>query len=119
MRHKPTAVVRHDWAGDVIKVMGGKDGGGDGGATPNPPSSASLPSSFQFILYFIINVIIILVFKITVSGCIPAGYPPRVRVRVYPGSENGYPPRYPYPRRRVWVFAGMGTGTGKSTRGLP
>ena len=47
------------------------------------------------------------------------GYPPRVRVRVYPGSKNGYPPRYPYPHHWVWVFAGTGTGTAKSTRGLP
>ena len=34
------------------------------------------------------------------------GYPPRVWVRVYPGSENGYPLSYPYPWRRygfLWV----------------
>ena len=41
----------------------------------------------------------------------------QVQVRVYTGSENVYPPKYLYPCHRVWVSAGMGTGTGtaKST----
>jgi len=43
----------------------------------------------------------------------------QVWVQVYPGSEIGYPPSYLYPHPQVWVSMGMGTGTAKSTCGLP
>jgi len=83
-----------------------------------PPS----PPHFLFTFYVILNVymyIIIKYYLTTINSCKPVGYPPRVRVRVYPGSENGYPPGYPYPHCRVWVSTGTGMGTGKSTHGLP
>jgi hypothetical protein len=52
---QPTATIGYDWAGDVVKVMGSKDGGV---VRCNPTHPHQHPLPLQFILYFIINVIV-------------------------------------------------------------